>query len=58
MADIQYIVKKGEISVASIASELGLQPGFVDICSTLLSPMPLFRSRLSTASFLDHETEA
>lgn len=52
MADIQYIVKEGEISVASIASELGLQYCFVDICSTLLSPMPLFRGRLSTASFL------
>ena len=52
MADIQYIVKEGEVSVASIASELGLQYCLVDICSTLLSSMPLFRGRLSTASFL------
>ena len=42
MADIQHIVKEGEISVASIASELGFQSCFVDICSTLLSPIPDF----------------
>ena len=42
MSDIQYIVKEGEVSVASIASELGLQYCFVDICSTLLSSIPDF----------------
>ena len=42
MVDIQYIVKEGEISVASIASKLGLQPGFVDVGPAFLSPIPDF----------------
>ena len=42
MADIQYIVKKGEISVASIASELGLQPGFMDVGPAFLRSIPDF----------------